>query len=495
MRLWELGLGDGVAADHRVEGLALDSRRVRPGDLFFAIAGSRHDGHAFVAEAFERGAVAVVVERAVDAPGPVIQVPNARRALAIAARVFYGRPDRRLRLLGVTGSVGKTTTALLLRNLLSAAGRSSGLIGSLGIDSGAGLKPNGFTTPEATVLFRELSAMAHGGSTHAVMEVSSHGLVMQRVFGAEFAAGIVTEIVPHEHLDFHKTFAEYLAVKRSFLDQIVPGGNVLYWADDAHAPQLVSDAPHVRSIGIGFDRGDVRIRRVALSHRESRFELVAGPKAAPWGPPRLSLRTRLLGRAHVKNAALALGLALAEGVAADAAQEVMARHPAVRRRMEGYRAGEVWVIDDTVGNPLAIRNCLEVAAESHPSVPAIVYAVRGQRGETINFENGAALGRCLAALRWPPPILTASRDVADQANAPAETEIEALLAGLASAGVAAGCCVTLREGIETAVARTPDLLLLLGAQGMDAGKEILLQLVAPAEAGSAPEPAGQWLSG
>ncbi|HEX6971115.1 MAG TPA: Mur ligase family protein [Limnochordia bacterium] len=475
MRLSELGLAE-PGADREVAGLASDSRAVRPGDLFFAIKGARYDGHAFVEEAFRRGAVAAVVEREVASSGRLIRVADARRALAQAARRFYGRPDCRLRLLGVTGSIGKTTIALLARNLLCAAGRRSGLIGSLGIDSGGGLKPSGFTTPEALVIQRELAAMVAAGATHAVMEVSSHALALHRVWGARFAGGVLTELVPHEHLDFHGSFSNYLAVKRSFLDLIVPGGTIVYWADDPHALSLVQDAGHLVPIGVGFERGAIRVTELSLSTQRSAFALVAGAPAAAGFPLRMELSTRLLGRAHVKNIALAVALALSEGVEPAAVQAVVEAQPPVRRRMEGYTLGELAVIDDTVGNPQAIQNCFEVVSAAGAERPVVIYAVRGRRGEQINRENGEALGRCLSALGWRSLIVTASRDVADAANQPTEGEVEAVMAGLRSAGAPAVLVPELEGALKAALGRRPDLLLLLGAQGMDAGLPLLERL-------------------
>jgi UDP-N-acetylmuramoyl-L-alanyl-D-glutamate--2,6-diaminopimelate ligase len=194
-----------------VRGLVYDSRQVQPGDLFVAIRGYRVDGHRYLAEAVSRGAIAAVIEDAESAGSvliPLILVPDSRQALALLANRFYGDPSRRLTMIGVTGTNGKTTTSYLIKEIFEAAGQKMGLLGTVTYEIGKEslVPPN--TTPESLDLQRLLSRMVEAGLSGAVMEVSSHALMMDRVLGVEFDTAVFTNLT-QDHLDFHQTMEDY----------------------------------------------------------------------------------------------------------------------------------------------------------------------------------------------------------------------------------------------------------------------------------------------
>ena len=191
--------------DRPITGLAIDSRRVVPGSLFFALRGRRADGATFIDEAISRGAVAIITEQMPAHPPArvtYIQVAEARATLARVARRYHHFPDRALEVVGVTGTNGKTTVSHLIKHLLDAGGVRTGLLGTVSYDLGTRVVPSFKTTPEAPDIFGMLAQMREAGCRQAVMEVSSHGIDQQRVLGLQFAAAVFTNLT-QDHLDYH----------------------------------------------------------------------------------------------------------------------------------------------------------------------------------------------------------------------------------------------------------------------------------------------------
>jgi UDP-N-acetylmuramoyl-L-alanyl-D-glutamate--2,6-diaminopimelate ligase len=209
-----------------ISGLSFDSRRVVHGDLFFALTGGENDGHAYIQEAIHKGASAVVGERVLERlPVPYIQVTSSRMALAHLAAAFYGHPAKRLTVIGVTGTDGKTTTANLIFQILQAAGLRVGLISTVNAVIGEEIIDTGFhvTTPEATDIQYYLSMMVAESLTHVVLEATSHGLAQHRVAACDFDIGVVTNIT-HEHLDYHISYPAYRRAKASIFDILASKG-------------------------------------------------------------------------------------------------------------------------------------------------------------------------------------------------------------------------------------------------------------------------------
>ncbi len=201
--------------DVKVTGLAMDSRQVLPGNIFFAIMGENSDGHDYISQAIERGAAGVVGEKPMEGlPVPYIQGGNSREILGYVSAAFYGYPARNLTVIGVTGTDGKTTTSNLLFQILLRAGLSAGIISTVNAVIGDEVLDTGLhvTTPEAPDVQRYLARMVSAGMTHVVLESTSHGLAQHRVTGCEFDIAVVTNIT-HEHLDFHGTYEGYRHAK------------------------------------------------------------------------------------------------------------------------------------------------------------------------------------------------------------------------------------------------------------------------------------------
>ncbi|MEG2936307.1 MAG: UDP-N-acetylmuramoyl-L-alanyl-D-glutamate--2,6-diaminopimelate ligase, partial [Clostridium sp.] len=196
-----------------------DSRKVQPGDVFFAITGFSTDGHKYIATAVERGAKVVVIEKDIELIEGVtyIKVDNGRRALAMASCNFYDHPSRKMKLIGITGTNGKTTSAFMIKAILEAAGYKVGLIGTIANYIGSEELHAERTTPESLELQELFNKMVEAGVDYCVMEVSSHSLDLGRVYGTNFEEGIFTNLT-QDHLDFHKTFENYYKAKAKLFD-------------------------------------------------------------------------------------------------------------------------------------------------------------------------------------------------------------------------------------------------------------------------------------
>src|SRR5579862_1473039 len=260
-----------------VTGLDYDSRRVEPGFLFFAFPGARADGREFARQALEKGATAVVSE--LPAPdwfrGAWIEVQHGRQALALAARNFYGKPDERLKLTGVTGTNGKTTTTFLIDAVLRAAGITTAMVGTIEYRLAGEVRPAVNTTPESLDLYRLFHELEQAGGTHATMEVSSHALALDRVYGIRFHTAVFTNLT-RDHLDFHHTMEEYFAAKQllfSGAGTVAPSWAVINF-DDPYGRQI-PPAPH--TLRYGFDEGaDLRALSLEMNFEGLQFTVQHG---------------------------------------------------------------------------------------------------------------------------------------------------------------------------------------------------------------------------
>ena len=472
-----------------IRGITASSDQVKPGELFVAMPGSRTDGHSFIADAIARGAAAVVAERdpATGASVPIVIAGNARRAFAEAAAAWHDHPARALRLVGITGTLGKTSTLMMLAAILDRAGRRIGTIGSLGIRVDGAAIETGYTVPDPLALHAGLGRIAAADAELAAMEVTSHALDQERVHGLRYALGIFTNLVPMEHADYHGSFREYVEVKCRFLDHLVPGAPLIHSHDDAVLRGILADRP-VAAVGCGV-QPDAAVRieplelgpggtRLALVIRES-LPTVVGGKVEP---QRMEITLPLLGRANLSNAALAVIAAVCLGVEGSIAAEALASFPPSRRRMEIVHRDRFTVLDDTVGHPDSLSALFDVVRQLSFDRLHIVFAVRGSRGPQINRLLGETLAIWLARIHPTTLVVTRSSDAADARNRVEDAELQAFLEPLVDAEVKLEQRDRLEDAIRFTIDRTgdEDLVLLIGAQGMDQGAEILRRTVSDA---------------
>ena len=359
-----------------VNGVEYDSRRVAEGALFFAFPGSRTDGRRFAEDALARGAVAVASES--EAPEDLasrwIPVEHGRQALAVASRTFYGRPDERLGLTGVTGTNGKTTTGFLIDSVLRAAGGVTALIGTIEYHLAGRVLPAVNTTPESLELARMFAELAAAGGTHATMEVSSHGLALARVYGLHFHTAVFTNLT-RDHLDFHGTMDAYFAAKRMLFAGAgaPPPPFAVLNRDDEYARQIPADSrTETLWYGVGPD-ANLRARRISSGSQGLRFEV-------HYGKLRLALASPLIGKINVYNILAACGAGLSYGIAPETIVRGIADLRAVPGRFERVDEGQPFVVVvDYAHTDDALRNVIAVARGLNPKRVITVFGCGGDR--------------------------------------------------------------------------------------------------------------------
>lgn len=366
--------------DREIDGIFYDSRRVQKNGLYVALRGARVDGHQFTDQAIERGAAAIVVERPESHPRvTAIVVPDTRAALADLAFTFFNRPALRLKMAGVTGTNGKTTTTFLIRHILESAGMPSGLIGTVRYEIAGRILPATRTTPESLDLQEMLSQMAGAGCKAAVMEVSSHALAQDRVRGLEWDVAVFTNLT-QDHLDFHGSMTNYFEAKAKLFSGLTGQSYkrdpvAVINLDDSHGEQLVHRlSGHLRVLTYGHSpRADFRASNYRAEFTGTSFQLDARGKI-------YLVRVPLIGRFNVANAMAALAAATALGANLREAVLSLAKAPQVPGRLEMVPAKRQFqVFVDYAHTDDALLNVLKTLRELGPRRLILVFGAGGDR--------------------------------------------------------------------------------------------------------------------
>jgi UDP-N-acetylmuramoyl-L-alanyl-D-glutamate--2,6-diaminopimelate ligase len=365
-----------AVAAAELRGLDYDSRRVGEGFLFFAFPGARADGRAFAEAALERGALAVVSES--EPPEALadrwIQVEHGRRALALAAREFYGKPDERLGLVGITGTNGKTTTGFLLDSVLRASGGVTALIGTIEYHLAGRVIPAVNTTPESLELARIFAELAALGGTHATMEVSSHALELGRVYGLRFHTAVFSNLT-RDHLDFHKTMEAYFAAKLRLFEGAgaPPPPFAVLNRDDEYA-RRIQPPPGTETLWYGLGaEANLRARHISSGFQGLRFEVQHGKQ-------RFDVESPLIGKINVYNILAACGAGLTFGLAPEVIARGIADLRAVPGRFERVDEGQPFVVAvDYAHTDDALRNVISVARGLNPKRVITLFGCGGDR--------------------------------------------------------------------------------------------------------------------
>ena len=373
-----------------VTGLEYDSRKVGEGAVFFAFPGEHVDGHRYVSAARAAGAAAIVSERPPPAgdEGVWVQVRHGRQALAAAALVFYDHPDERLRLIGITGTNGKTTTAHLADSILRAAGNKTGLVGTAGYRIGDRRLPAANTTPESLDLVRLLVELETGSGTHMTLEASSHALELGRISGFHFDTAVFTNLT-QDHLDFHGDMDAYFRAKRMLFEGNGPRPRAaVINADDAQGRRLL-EIEGVESFSFSM-QGAADIRAVEA---ESNFDGLKIRVATPQGDA--VLHSPLVGWFNVANILAAVGVGLAQGLDLMKIAQGIEKCSAVPGRFEIVREGQPFLVAvDYAHTDDALRNLISAARRLVPAGGRIltVFGCGGDRDRTKRPLMGAAAG-------------------------------------------------------------------------------------------------------
>ncbi len=382
---------DGVSVEPEVavSGIAYRSDRVAPGDAFFCIRGFRHDGHDFAEDAVRRGAVALVVQIPLRLGVPQIVVPDTRIALAEASAAFFGRPSSSMDLVGITGTNGKTTSTYLLDAIFRTAGKTTGIIGTVGTSIADRKLGSAHTTPESLDLQRLLAEM-HAADVDAVsMEVSSHAIDLHRVDACDFAAVAFTNLT-HDHLDYHHTLEEYFSVKRKLFTEFGAASRVVN-VDDAMGRAMAGEIGAEWTVGRS-NEACIRSRNEELDADGSTFVL-----DTPAG--RELIRLPLAGGYNVSNALVAAGSALAVGIGLDAIAEGLHAAPQVPGRLERVDCGQPFsVVVDYAHTPDSLDKAINAVRGVTQGRVIVVFGCGGDRDPDKRPLMGSAAGRADVAV-------------------------------------------------------------------------------------------------
>lgn len=375
-----------------IQQIANDSRKVQPGALFVAIHGVATDGNLFAKDAVARGAVAVMSEDSVPAQWPHeipwIQVSEGRKALAIAAANFYGRPANALKLVGVTGTNGKTTTTSLIDSILRASEAKTGLFGTIAYRTPLGEHPAPNTTPESLDLQSFFAEIRDAGGTYATMEASSHALALDRLWGCHFAAAVFTNLT-RDHIDFHKTFENYFAAKRMLFEGTGSGAPdvAVINTDDKWGKKLAGLGK--RTLTYGLQNGsDLKAKKFQLSFKGLNFTA-----QTPAGA--IQVESSLVGRINVYNILAAIGAAIGLNLPHDVIETGIRNLHAVAGRFERVDLGQPFlVVVDYAHTDDALENLIRTARELNPKGRIITaFGCGGSRDRTKRPIMGELSGR------------------------------------------------------------------------------------------------------
>ena len=468
--------------DVEVTSLTNDSRQVRPGSLFIAVNGCGNDGRAYIGKAIENGAVAVMYEP-LDAPGcagtpgpadepdrvsdypaiplegaqgvkaplaenvTIVLVPDSRKAVALAADAYYGHPSGKLKLVGITGTNGKTTTVTLLYHMFRHLGYECGLLSTIANFVGTRRSETANTTSDPVTLNRLLAEMVDAGCEYCFMEVSSIGVEQQRIAGLEFRVAIFSNLT-HDHLDYHGTFAEYLRCKKLFFDRLGPAATAVINLDDKHGEVMVQNT-RARVVGYSCRGAADHTARILEQSPEGMLLRIDGQEV--W--------TRLIGAHNAYNLLAIYTTALVLGTRADEALVALSRLESAPGRLETLRGPrDLTVAIDYAHTPDALENVLKTLREVAPDRQLIcLFGCGGDRDKTKRPEMGAVAARLADRI-----VLTSDNSRTERT----EDILDDIKAGIDEAAMARTICIAdRREAIRTALLLAPK-----GATVLLAGK-------------------------
>ena len=377
-----------------IEGMAYDHRKVQQNFLFCALVGDKIDGHQFIPQAIEAGATAILCQndslRWKYRQIPFIKVTDSRHSMAIMAHNFYGNPAQSMRIMGITGTNGKTTITFLIANMVKNCGARIGIIGTTGIYYNDKFIPATHTTPESLELAEILSKMKEEDIDTVIMEVSSHSLVQHRTAGINFYAALFTNLT-HEHLDYHRSMAQYAAAKKILYDNLPIKSIALAVDVSDYTKFILKDCRALKKLQIGYKaESDIIISDIELNLNYSKFKLTFNHLE---NKPTQEFRTNLIGKFNVENAALAVSYLVANGVNRRIAGEVLAEADGAPGRMDRIPLSNAAIaVVDYAHTPDALEKALSACKELLSKKPEnkliCVFGCGGDRDKTKRPEMG-----------------------------------------------------------------------------------------------------------
>ncbi|NLY80096.1 MAG: UDP-N-acetylmuramoyl-L-alanyl-D-glutamate--2,6-diaminopimelate ligase [Lysinibacillus sp.] len=464
-----------------ISGISYHSQKVEPGHLFVCVRGFKTDGHQYLQDAANRGAIAAVVEDIQQHVNiPQIVVTNSRKALAQLGAHFYGYPSKKLKIIGITATNGKTSTSYMTNAILENGGYRTGLIGTVKIKNGDQSIPASLTTPESLDLQKYLKEMVDNLVSHVTMEVSSAALELHRVESVDY--DIVTlNNMSREHMEMHGTFENYFKVKSSLIRNASEKSFAILNLDDPYSASLVDKTKaQVITFGIENNNGHIHCKALDLSTGRGKFTVeIRKPftvDSIDYQPMEFDVELSVPGLHSVYNAMVAIIIGLLNGVSIEIIQETLKNFKGVERRFEFIYEGPFKIVDDHFANPGNINVTLQTIDFMDYNDLHLVYAIRGQRGATVNRENAEVVVKWAKDLGIKEVIATKSVSNVTWKDEVTEEEVEAFLHVMKEAGIKVQLYDELSDAIckSLSIAKENDLVLLAGCQGMDDGAKIAL---------------------
>ncbi|QFG00916.1 UDP-N-acetylmuramyl-tripeptide synthetase [Psychrobacillus glaciei] len=465
-----------------IAGLAYNSRKVEKGQVFVCVRGFKADGHQFAGQAVENGAIALVVEEFIEGLDvPQYKVESGRNALATLADAYYDHPTQKLKTIGITATNGKTSTSFMTNAILENNGLKTGLMGTVVVKIGDYAEPSELTTPESLDLQRFYAQMVDAGVSHATMEVSSSALELNRVGCVDF--DIVTlNNISREHIDLHSSFENYFEHKSSLIRNAGADKVAILNLDDKYSASLVNKTKaKVITIGVEEQSADVICRNLDLSTGRAKFtvditrDLVTQDLVIPKQHFQIELSTP--GFHSVYNSMVSIVIGLLCEVPIETIQKSLYEFVGVERRFEIIFEDDFKIIDDHFANSGNIDITLGTLEKMDFNRVSLVYAIRGDRGVTVNKENAEAIARWAPRLGIHEVIATLSRSHVTQKDIVSDAELAVFKEVMEEVGINVHLYEELPDAIGHSLQEVTegDLLLLAGCQGMDYGAKIALE--------------------
>lgn len=469
--------------DKEIMGITCNSKKVKKGFVFVAIKGRKLDGNNYINEAIKNGAIIIYTEDNIKNKNiPIIKVENSRIKLAELLNEFYDYPTKELFIIGVTGTNGKTTTTHLIESIFKKSHIKTSLIGSLGIKTQAEYKHISMTTPDSEDLYKIFFELNKIGTQVVVMEVSSHALKLYRTYGIEFNIAIHTNI-DIDHLDFHKTFEDYLNSKKMLFDSLGENKLAIINTDDENAVKILEGNNKVLTISYGLNSKSTITASSININENLNFSVciqrtINSINGKSYEPQEFNISMNISGLYNVYNSLAAISCALYYGLDINAIKEGLKEIKSISRRFEKIYDGDYIVIDDFCHNPSSYQSNFDRIKSLNYNKIIIVNSIRGNRGSDINKENAVVLASWYELLNKPKIIISLSEDVVDEDNKVKNEEIKQFENILKEYKVPYEIHKDLYHSIQKSISYVEkgDIILLLGSQGMDKGNIIFKKI-------------------
>ncbi len=469
--------------DIEIQSIAYHSARVLPDGLFVCIKGYKTDGHKYIKDAIKHGATAVIVEDFVDdVTVPQIIVPDSRKALSLISANFYDHPARKLKMIGITASNGKTTTAFMTDEILRSDGKSTGIIGTVHTRIKDKLIASDLTTPESLELQGYLSEMVKEKTEYLTMELSSSALDLSRAWGIDFDVASFNNIT-REHIDLHGSFENYFKIKSGLLRHS-PSKTVCVINGDYeiiyNLKNLVKGIPLIYSIKT--DNGDLLCKELDLTTGRASFTVYPTESLKEkfdflkdLKPFKINLKVP--GYHSVINAMSAISITLSQNVKIESVQKALSEFEGVERRFQIIYEREYKILDDHFANGGNIDVTFQTVEMMKYKKFHIVYAIRGSRGVIVNKENAETISKWSKIIGFDEIVATRSISHVTDKDFVTDEECEVFLDEMKKSGIKVRMYDELPDAIDFALynAEKGDIILLAGCQGMDSGGKLALQ--------------------